>query len=58
MVIKLISLKKNLFPRFSPNTSGRLRNGALSTSTSPKYVNKADFTEEKLILTFFPLYVR
>ena len=54
MVIKLISLKKNLSQRFIPNTSGRLRNAALSTSRSPMYLNRADFTEEKLILTYFP----
>ena len=54
MVIKLISLKKNLSQRFFPNTSARLRNAALSTSRRPMYVNKADFTQEKLILMFFP----
>ena len=53
MLIKPISLKKKLSYRFSPNTSTRLRNAALSTSRSPLYVNKADFTEEKLILTLF-----
>ena len=50
MVINLISLKKNLSQRFIRNTSARLRNEALS---SPMHVNKADFTEEKLILMFF-----
>ena len=55
MVIKLISLKKNLSQRFFPNTSAGLRNAALSTSTRPMYVNKADFAKEKLILTIFPV---
>ena len=86
MVIKLISLKKNLSQRFliglldletqlyqllealcmlikpteeklidfSLIRPPRLGNAALSTSRSPMYVNKADFTEEKLILTIFP----
>ena len=54
MVIKLISLKKNLSQLFIPNTSARLGNAALSTSRRPMYVNTADFTDEKLILMFFP----
>ena len=54
MVIKLISLKKNLSQLFISNTSARLGNAALSTSTRPMYVNKADFAKEKLILTVFP----
>ena len=54
MVIKLISLKKNLSQRFFPNMSARLRNAALSTSRRPMYVNKADFAKEKLIVTIFP----
>ena len=54
MLIKPISLKKNLSYRFSRNTSTRRGNSALSTSRGPVYVNKADLTEEKLILTIFP----
>ena len=54
MLIKPLSLKKNLSQPFFPNTSARLGNAALSTSTRPMYVTKADFTEEKLILTIFP----
>ena len=57
MVINLISLKKHLSQRFIRNTSARLRNAALSTSRRPMYVNKADFVQEKLILTIFPQYV-
>ena len=54
MLTKPISLKKNLSQTFFPNTSARLGNAALSTSRRPMYGNKADFTEENLILTFFP----
>ena len=54
MLIKPISLKKNLSQRFSRNTSTRPGNAALSTSRTLMHVNKADFTEEKLILTIFP----
>ena len=54
MLIKLISLKKNVSERFSRHTSISLGNAALSTSRSPMYVNKADFTKETLIRTIFP----
>ena len=53
-LIKPISLKKNLSERFSRNTSTRCGNAALSTSRRPMYVNMADFSKEKLILTIFP----
>ena len=54
MLIKPISLKKKLSQPFFPYKSARLGNTALSTSRRPMYVNKADFTKEKLNRTIFP----
>ena len=55
MLIKPISLKKNLSQRFFPKTSARLGNAALSTPRLPMYVNKARFYLRKTYPNDFPI---